>query len=492
MKNSNKKKLPLASKLIVGFSIPLLAIILMVINAHFTISRVKSDIDSARRGSQQSYKYTLTAQEMRFHVVQVQQWLTDISATRGLDGLDDGFIEAEKSYQSFLKGLNIFKVHYRNSNNKTMLATIDNIRQAFDHYYTTGKKMAQAYIDHGASGGNKTMGEFDKAAQNLTIALSPIIEKQKLMGDSYIANIRHMLSQMYNLNIVVGLICLLFCIAAIWVIIRSTSNPIKKAVGGLSLGASNFSGVVEQVTATGQTLATGALEQAASLEETSSVMEEISSMTVHNATNAREANELMSATLHDIETAGAAMENMKSSMEEINQASLETSKIIRTIDNISFQTNLLALNAAVEAARAGEQGAGFAVVADEVRNLAMRAADAARNTSNLIAGITTRVEAGAEIVDKSQEPFNNAAENSVKVGTILGNIASSSKEQADGINQVTSAIAQMDAVTQRNAKTAQDSADISRDMNSRTTQLVALISDIETIVTGSKDHKSIS
>mgnify|MGYP003963845769 CR=1 FL=1 len=465
MKNSNKKKLPLASKLIVGFSIPLLAIILMVINAHFTISRVKSDIDSARRGSQQSYKYTLTAQEMRFHVVQVQQWLTDISATRGLDGLDDGFIEAEKSYQSFLKGLNIFKVHYRNSNNKTMLATIDNIRQAFDHYYTTGKKMAQAYIDHGASGGNKTMGEFDKAAQNLTIALSPIIEKQKLMGDSYIANIRHMLSQMYNLNIVVGLICLLFCIAAIWVIIRSTSNPIKKAVGGLSLGASNFSGVVEQVTATGQTLATGALEQAASLEETSSVMEEISSMTV---------------------------QNMKSSMEEINQASLETSKIIRTIDNISFQTNLLALNAAVEAARAGEQGAGFAVVADEVRNLAMRAADAARNTSNLIAGITTRVEAGAEIVDKSQEPFNNAAENSVKVGTILGNIASSSKEQADGINQVTSAIAQMDAVTQRNAKTAQDSADISRDMNSRTTQLVALISDIETIVTGSKDHKSIS
>jgi methyl-accepting chemotaxis protein len=142
------------------------------------------------------------------------------------------------------------------------------------------------------------------------------------------------------------------------------------------------------------------------------------------------------------------------------------------------------LNAAVEAARAGEQGAGFAVVAEEVRSLAMRAADAARNTSTLIASITKRVQAGTEIVLKSQEPFQNAAENSTKVGTILSNITTTSKEHADGINHVTSAIAQMDVVTQKNAKRAQDSVDISEQVSTKTDKIQILIEDIRISIKG--------
>ena len=107
-------------------------------------------------------------------------------------------------------------------------------------------------------------------------------------------------------------------------------------------------------------------------------------MTKQNAGNTQEADNLMTETKNVVDRASRSMAELTSSMSEISNASQETSKIIKTIDEIAFQTNLLALNAAVEAARAGEAGAGFAVVADEVRNLAMRAADAARNTAGLI------------------------------------------------------------------------------------------------------------
>ena len=133
-------------------------------------------------------------------------------------------------------------------------------------------------------------------------------------------------------------------------------------------------------------MAEGASEQAASLEETSSSLEEMSSVTNQNAAHAQEADVLMKESNRVVNQANDSMVELTVSMDEILKAGEETQKIIKTIDEIAFQTNLLALNAAVEAARAGEAGAGFAVVADEVRSLAIRAADAAKNTANLIEG----------------------------------------------------------------------------------------------------------
>ena len=205
--------------------------------------------------------------------------------------------------------------------------------------------------------------------------------------------------------LLVGVIFLGLTIILVLFFARSISRPITRVVEGLNEGADQVSAASSQVAASSQSLSEGASEQAASIEETSSSLEEMSSMTKQNAGNANEANNLMAETSMVVSRANNSMGELTASMAEISKASEETFKIIKTIDEIAFQTNLLALNAAVEAARAGEAGAGFAVVADEVRNLAMRAADAAKNTANLIEGTVKRIKEGSERLKKPARNF---------------------------------------------------------------------------------------
>jgi methyl-accepting chemotaxis protein len=172
-------------------------------------------------------------------------------------------------------------------------------------------------------------------------------------------------------------------------------------------------------------------------------------------------------------------------MEDISKASEETSKIIKTIDEIAFQTNLLALNAAVEAARAGEAGAGFAVVADEVRNLAMRAADAAKNTAELIEGTVKNVHDGTQLVGRTNEAFSKVAESSSKVGELVAEIAAASNEQSEGIGQINTAVAEMDKVTQSNAANAEESTNSSDEMNAQAEQMKVMVGDLVALVRGS-------
>ncbi|MHB8770610.1 MAG: methyl-accepting chemotaxis protein [Syntrophales bacterium] len=215
---------------------------------------------------------------------------------------------------------------------------------------------------------------------------------------------------------------------------------------------------VGQSVVTSQVLSEAASEQAAALEETSSSLEEMSSMIGKNAENTTRANELMTQAKEMTENANSSMEKLTKSMREISQASEQTQKIVKTIDEIAFQTNLLALNAAVEAARAGEAGAGFAVVADEVRNLAMRAAEAAGNTSGLMGDIVTKVKAGERLVEVTNSAFKQVGTSSGKVVVLMGEIAAASHEQSQGIEQVNRAVAEMNGATQRNAASAEELA----------------------------------
>ncbi len=240
---------------------------------------------------------------------------------------------------------------------------------------------------------------------------------------------------------------------------RSLTRSIRNLATAIALGSEQVAAAATEVSSASQSLAQGSSEQAASLEETSASLEEMSSMTRTNADNARQADVLMGETAKVVEQANRSMDSLTHSMQEVTEASQETAKIIRTIDEIAFQTNLLALNAAVEAARAGEAGAGFAVVAEEVRALAMRAAEAAKNTATLIEGTVTKVNDGSSLVSKTADAFSQVAGSTGKVRELVAEIAAASGEQAQGVEQINKAVTEMNAVTQQTAANAEESAE---------------------------------
>jgi len=289
-----------------------------------------------------------------------------------------------------------------------------------------------------------------------------------------------------SLIMIVGLIVAIIAGIGIAVFITmGITKAIKVIISGLTDASSQVASAAGQVSQASQSLAEGASEQAAGIEETSSSLEELTSMTHQNAQNASSANEIMTETSRIVDEANHSMVELSKQMEEISDASEETQKIIKTIDEIAFQTNLLALNAAVEAARAGEAGAGFAVVADEVRNLAMRAAEAAKNTSALIEGSVDKITNGTNLMRRTNDAFKKVEDSARKAGGLVNEIASASKEQATGLDQINKAVAEMDKVTQQNASGAEESASAAEEMSAQSEQLREYVGDLVAMVDGS-------
>jgi methyl-accepting chemotaxis protein len=298
------------------------------------------------------------------------------------------------------------------------------------------------------------------------------------------AKMESQITQAKSMALIFTAIGILLGLGLAWVITRGITKPVNRIIEALAAGSEQVGSAAGQVSQASQELAEGASESAAALEETSSSLEEMAAMTKQNADNASQANSLMEETRGTVNRAGVSMKELTGSMEEISSAGQEIGKIIKTIDEIAFQTNLLALNAAVEAARAGEAGAGFAVVADEVRNLAQRAAEAAKNTADLIEGTINRIDQGNQLVKKTSEEFAEVATNSNKVGELVGEIAAASQEQAQGIEQVNTAMSQMDQVTQKNAANAEESASASEELNAQAMSLQEVVGDLMIIVGG--------
>jgi methyl-accepting chemotaxis protein len=281
-----------------------------------------------------------------------------------------------------------------------------------------------------------------------------------------------------------SLTALLMGAALAFLLTRVVSLPLNRITGGLRGGAEELAQASGEVSASSQTLAQGSSEQAASLEQTAASLEELAAMTKQNAESAQQADRLMNQTRGVVEAALDSMKRLRGSMSRLTEASDETVRIIKTIDEIAFQTNLLALNAAVEAARAGEAGAGFAVVAEEVRNLAMRATEAARHTQSIIEGSLQNVREGSELVKATDEAFGQVEESSRKVSGLVGEIAQASSEQAQGLGQINLALGEMDKVTQQVAANAEEGSAAAEELSGQAANLLEMVEGLEVLVRG--------
>ena len=240
--------------------------------------------------------------------------------------------------------------------------------------------------------------------------------------------------------------------------------------------AANASSSSQQLAAAAEAIASGAQEQAASLEETSASLEEITAAVRQSADNANQASQLASSSKDSALQGQEVVSNAITAMAEINAASAKISDIISTIDEIAFQTNLLAVNAAVEAARAGDEGRGFAVVASEVRSLAQRSAVAAKEIKVLIQDSLRKVEAGSGLVNRSGETLQGIVGSVKRVTDIVGEIAAASGEQSTGIEQVNTAMTQMDQVTQSNSAQTEELSATAQSLSEQAAHLMELVS----------------
>lgn len=258
--------------------------------------------------------------------------------------------------------------------------------------------------------------------------------------------------------------------------INETIEAMSQILGQVKTTVEEVTRGSMQVSDASTALSQGATEQASSLEEITSSMSELGSQTKTNAENANQAKILTYDAKDAAEKGNREMDELNKAMTDISQSSQNISKIIKVIDEIAFQTNLLALNAAVEAARAGRHGKGFAVVAEEVRNLAARSATAAKETSELIENSIKTVENGSALAVRTGEALEEIRNGAIKSADIVGEIATSSSEQAQGIAQINEGLTQIDKVTQTNTASAEESASAAEELSGQASQLKDMIS----------------
>ncbi|NLG42948.1 MAG: methyl-accepting chemotaxis protein [Phycisphaerae bacterium] len=282
----------------------------------------------------------------------------------------------------------------------------------------------------------------------------------------------------------IGGISLFATIIVALLIIRSITHPLNRAIAGLNEGSEQVSEAAAQVAAASQHLASGASEQASSLEETSSALEQMAAMTRQSAENARQASALAGEARASAQTGDSTTQHLTQAMSAINESAGQINKIVKVIEEIAFQTNLLALNAAVEAARAGEHGKGFAVVAEEVRNLAQRSAQAARETTGLIEDSVKRAREGSQVTMEVGESLSSIVQSVAKVTDLVGGIATGADEQAQGVEQINSAVSQMDKITQMNAASAEQCASAAEELSAQAQTVKNMVAGLVKVIGG--------
>lgn len=535
------KNLSLTKKfLIIGIAtaITLTAELLIIFSNNNYISQVSRDLAGF------DVPLLDRAHKVKLSVVQVQQWLTDISATRGLDGLNDGFDEAEKNADIFyglineLKILNDQNIEYYDRSLLEGMDTnkfLDGMQDKFDTYFEVGKTMAQAYIDEGPAGGNKAMESFDTAAEAISADVDILLKKASEQTTTKLGNQYTKVGQS-NLYVIIATVVFVLMLSYLFFVLygvlqalprignvvktiaagdlsaepfvcnqknelgvladgfNAMKDNLKDVLGNVSGTSNHLFSAVEQLTVVTQEteqsmdqqlnqinmVATAMNEMAATAQEVANSAESTANAAGNANHEAVDGKAVVNKTMDMINSLAEEVEQAADVLHELESNTESIGTILDVIRGIAEQTNLLALNAAIEAARAGEQGRGFAVVADEVRTLASRTQQSTQEIDEMISRLQASASKAVSSMETGRTRANETVTQVAEAGVKLDAITQSVVSISDLSSHIASAATEQSAV----AEDINKNISIINDASSTTTENTRHIATASTELSG--------
>jgi methyl-accepting chemotaxis protein len=495
------KKLNLKGQLAAGFLAVALAFMATLLYVH-SLSKVV--IGEATRIGDVSLPMVIAVDHMNLNRSEVQQFLTDVSATHEPDGYKD----AERAAHEFMAAATQARQLLTHAGDAEQVRQVDLIEARFKTFYESGRTMAAAYVQDGLEVGNRLMKGsagnpgFDAASDALQRELDTFRDVQLKASAQDATNGRNAANAIRDGLVRGGLAAMLVACAIGWLIVRSIlgrlggeprlvvrlmervgagdlASPIRvrsddqsSLMSNLAAMQSGLAGVVaavrdsatrvscvsSEIEGGNASLSVSTVSQRDALDDIVGSVDELGTAVARNLEGARRSDDVAAEATSSAVRGGELVAEFVQTMEGINDASRKIADIIGVIDGIAFQTNILALNAAVEAARAGEQGRGFAVVASEVRSLAGRSAEAAKAVKSLIGANVERVEQGTALVARARVRMAEVVDRIRSVSEAMSDIRSASESQSASVSLVSKAIERLKDSTQRNASLAEQTS----------------------------------
>jgi methyl-accepting chemotaxis protein len=495
------KNLSVGKKILLGFTVPILMFSAFGLWLQFAMISVSDNLKHIR---EESVAFSLLAKEMEKDIVQVQQYLSDISATRSQDGLDDGFKEAKINHDEFIANLAKFDQFYTDHGNTSGQERSHLLKTNFEAFYLAGVEMAKGYIDGGPVVGNKMMGGFDKASAVMQASLQPFIKNQLDEMDAAVASAKGNATNVRAAGLITGAIVVIMTVFVAGLTSRSITGPLVKmqstisevernsdftrkvqvdstdevgnaakafnqlmtrlseiirqtrsSVEGIADASSSLTQSTRQVTEGSQQQSEATSAAASSADEISSTMSNMASRTQESETlsessreETRQALAITQETMTGMGRTAQAIKESAANVARLSKSSDEISGIITVIKEIADQTNLLALNAAIEAARAGEQGRGFAVVADEVRKLAERTGRSTGEIGGLINTIQAEIGQTVETMRAADEQVTHSVETAKMASEALEKIGLGGEQINERMKEISNSIKESDVAIQ--------------------------------------------